>query len=617
MYKRRIKIFLVIIAAGLLTVVARLGHLQILHGRQYRQEIQRLLCRTEWTTARRGWIFDRTGKHILAMDRPCFDFCLDYRLLTGEAEWMNRQCRLIARSEGLSREQAAEVYQQRLENTRRLAAGLAAEAGVDLRLTVQRILRRVETIRQRVGMPVAEEEEAHPIVTGLDESVPLDGTVGAELRRSRKRWYPYRDLACHVIGLTGEVSAEEQRRLNPADETTDWWARQSASYLYGDTIGKRGVEKLCEEVLHGRRGYRRVMRNSAETVEQVPAAPGRDVHLTLDIELQEELTELLRSTGHNGCIAVLSVPRGEVLALVSVPVFDLNRHRKDYGKLVGDKANLPLIHRAVARLYPPGSTIKPVVASGGLAMDAITEQTTFDCPGYADPASPEKFRCWKRTGHGPLALTEALKRSCNVYFCRLGEKLGPRRMVAWFEQFGLGATCGTGLSSEVRGVIPNDPNHRFVRADAWLMGMGQGPIVLTPLHVANAMATIARDGEFRSPVLVLEGGPEQIRRTLPIQPGSVEAVKDGMHKVTCEPGGTAWDVFRNAGLNVEVCGKTGTAEELSGPGDMAWFAGFAPYRDPQIAFAVVVEYVEGGAARNAGPLAVELVRMCQQRGYVP
>jgi penicillin-binding protein 2 len=148
------------------------------------------------------------------------------------------------------------------------------------------------------------------------------------------------------------------------------------------------------------------------------------------------------------------------------------------------------------------------------------------------------------------------------------------------------------------------------------MGIGQGPVSVTPLHVANAMGTIARGGELLSPRLLLTGGPEQIRRKLPIRPEHIDVVKRGMWKVVNEQGGTACKYFQNTGLRVEVCGKTGTADEPSREGDMGWFAGFAPYRDPQIAFAVVVEYVEGGGAANAAPIAVELVRLCEQLGYI-
>lgn len=621
MYKRRLRIFLAIVIAAMATMIGRLGYLQVVRGQEYRSEAERLLTRQELLPAPRGTIYDRTGKCILAVDKPCFDLCLDYRFLVSEPHWMAVQRRNLARENGVPADVAAEIYQQRAQRTWDLVRKAGAEAGVDVEEIVQRVLQRVQSLRQRVGGKIAEEEQWHPIVAGIDTAVDLSGTVGANLQRSTRRHYPYGSTACHVIGLTGMVSRQEQQDRNVGDGA-DNLARMRVNYLDVDWIGKCGVELLCEEVLRGVRGYRRekATRGGRVTMENVPAKQGGDVHLTIDIELQRALTALLVDGHHNGAIAVLSVPRGEVLALVSAPGYDLNTYRKEFPALQGDKANRPLLDRCVSVRYAPGSTVKPLVGLAGLASGKITVNSTIDCQGLIDPKNTQSFRCWmyKRFGggHGPLTVTEALKCSCNVFFGRLGGMIGPHELVGWFGQFGLLDRPGTGLSSEVTGDLPG-PRDSLVLADGWLMGMGQGAIAVSPLQIANAIATVARGGEFLSPRIVTEGAPLQVRRQLPFTPEQVRAIQRGMWKVVNEEGGTAHKIFQDAKLPVEICGKTGTAEVEGQETDTGWFVGFAPYQDPQIAFAIVLERVEGGGGANAGPVGIELIRMCDEMGYFP
>jgi len=627
MYERRLKAFLVLMAIGAAVLLGRLGQLQLLRGREYRQQVERLLLQPpELHAPRRGMILDRTGQYVLAMEKPCYDFCLHYGLLTEDARWIRRQKRLIRRREGVSKEEAEAIFRERVARTWEKAKVIASQKGVDLNETVNRIRQRVEDIRLAVArklqipnIRIREQNQLHAVVRGLDHNQSLDGTVGAEFRRSLKRWYPYGSLACHVIGLTGQVSRKELEELNGKGGNANGSMPGLDTYIAGDVIGKRGVEKLCEKTLRGRRGYRLFKRkgDGYETIERKPVTPGTDVRTTIDLRLQAILTQQLQDTGHNGSIVVLSVKTGQVLAMGSVPVFDLNRYRRRdyYDQLIGDKENVPLFHRAVARLYPPGSTIKPIVALAALSWGLVKPDEKIHCSGALDPNRPGKFRCWKRTGHGWLDLAEAIQHSCNVYFYTLGGRLGVRGLAEWFARFGLARTAGTGLPGEVRGrVLPR--GRGIVPADAWLMGIGQGPVVLTPLHVANAMATIARGGVYLSPAIVLNGGPAQVRRDLGIDPRYIKLVHRGMWKVVNEHGGTANRYFRDAGLDVEVCGKTGTAQDPGRQGDMAWFSGFAPYGNPQIAFAIVIEYVEGGGAANAAPIAVELVRTCRQLGYI-
>ncbi len=650
MYKRRIKILLGGIGAVLLIIAGRLLQLQCLSEVDYRQEISRRMRQEDVLPASRGRILDRRGA-ILAVDEPCFDVCVDYRLLFARAGvdpndprrrafwrkaalWRRRQQGDIVAGLHLpegkyTRQQLAdlgeEVFQRRLANTWKVLSELSGGETL-LDAAVRNVVSRVEYMRDAsLHKNPREQYMHHAVVSGLGESTAvavkgkLDDMVGVTVRPSYRRRYPYSGAACHIIGFTGRLSAADLARLQDSGDR--------AAALGDEMIGKRGVEKMCDDVLRGRPGYENRHRLTGEVLDEQPAENGHDVHLTLDIDLQEELAGLFPA-GATGCIVVLSVPRGEVLAMISLPGFDLNSYREDYAALAGDEMFFPLRHRAVAELYPPGSTAKPLVALAGLGSGTITAQTTYVCTGYMDPREPNAFRCWtaKRglPPHGPLALVDAIKHSCNIYFYHLGQALGGRNLAEWYSMFGYADPPGLGLSDEVSGTVAGNASV----GDCRQMGIGQGPIAVTPLHVANAMATIARDGEFRTPVLVLEGGPAQQRRQLPLTREQVAAVKLGMYKVCNESGGTAYRRFHGpdiAPLPISICGKTGTAtvQPLIAPegqerrGDMGWFAGFAPYRDPQVAFAVIVEYVqEGGGGGNAAPVALEAVRALVRRGYI-
>lgn len=648
MYNRRVKTFLALVALVLGVIVTRLVQLQLLSGQEFRQEINRRTWQDDTLPAGRGHILDRNGA-ILAVDEPCFDVCVDYRLLFAwvddqandptrrawrrKVAWWERQQRKAVLAslslpgggydaQGL-RDLSTELYRQRLTKTWQVVRDLA---GSDAALmgTARAIVARVEYLRDvsRHKNPL-EQYLSHPVVCGLDEATAVavkgqrDELVGVTVRPSFVRRYPYGALACHVVGLTGQVTAEELERQSKDD---------GDPYLGGDVMGKSGVERMCEVLLRGRRGSRQVHRITGAVVSETPAQNGRDVHLTLDIALQQELTALI-PPGTGGCIVVLSVPEGQVLAMVSVPGYDLNTYRERLAKLARDDLYFPLRHRAVSVLYAPGSTAKPIAALAGLGSGAINLQTLFTCTGYFNPADTTKFRCWTvargMDGHGSLNVVEGLKHSCNVFFYHVGQEVGGPELARWFGEFGFTDPPGVGLPEERAGIVDATPGV----GESRLMAIGQGPVAVTPLHVANAMATIARDGLFRAPVLVLEDAREVSPHQLALTAEQLAAVREGMHKVVDEPGGTAYKVFHGEGaepLGIALAGKTGTATmaPLKGSsgqrrqGDMAWFAGFAPYRNPQIVFAVVLEYVEGGGGANAGPIAREAVRACMRRGYV-
>jgi len=640
MYKRRVLIFLGLVAACLTVLAGRLFYLQVVRGDAYRRQFEESLEYVELLPAARGTVYDRTGTRPLAVDEPCFDFCLHYGLLSEDTAWARSQQRRIAHDEDVSLEAAAELVRRRTDRAWQTARELATAHGVDLDAAVARVRRRVRAIRRIVGQPVREEQQYHAVVPGLERRELLEDVLGAAYQKSRRRAYPQGDLAGHVVGYVGEVNADEQRRRNLSADEAPWLQCRLHNYLDGDLLGKCGVEKMCETILRGRRGYRRLKRTGGEPelLDEAPAEHGRDVRLTLDLDLQRRCRSLLREAGGPGAFVVVSVPTGEVLALVSVPGYDPGRFRRDrdYARgVLTDERDLPLLNRAAGRRLPTGSTIKPIVALGALACEAITPQTTFFCRGYLH--TPGSFRCHSRHGH--IALHEAIQRSCNVYFYNVGERMGPRRLADWLQRWGFDEPPGTGLPRETAGIVPTAAwlarhRRRHVRpGDARNMAVGQGEFCATPLHMAAAVAAIARDGSFLSPVLVRDGGPPQTRRTLPVSPAHLRVVQSAMDDVVNRPGGTAYRAFHRMRPypGVRACGKTGTAQtapqrvdsnnngridagdRVVRSGDTAWFVGYAPRDRPQIAFAIVRDYAGHGGTACA-PLAADFLRYCTERG---
>ena len=697
MYNRRLFTFAAFIGLCSLVVVFRLGQLQLVRGGAYAAEASKAMRRARVLQTKRGDIVDRLGR-TLAMDHACFEFRMEYPALL--ASWVARHPgrlaeretglslpeasrrvdELITRGkgrqvlnewlaksahrEGISRQQAETVVPARVESTLDRAAGIAGVSRHEVDENINRIVRTVLTWRRVVGSPVEEEYLPHAVIGMLDE--PTAVAIRAELGRmpaasvgpSTRRWYPYYDLACHIIGLLGKVRPEDCGlvwRTVPSDEGGHVWKKVPArdrqadpngedllhEYRPDELAGMTGAEKLCERLLRGVRG-RRVKLRTGELLAYVPPRLGGKVRLSLDIELQERLTDLMRFVydeenlpvaprTENGAAVVLDVDTGEVLAMVSTPTYDLNTYRKDYRSLVADEVDLPLLNRAVAGRYPPGSTVKPLTGLAAVAEGVVALDTPLDCRGYLH--TPNKFRCWiwrlQNTGHGPLTLQDAIKKSCNIYFYKAGEKLRAERLLYWMRQFGLGARPGTGLPEEKPGRTPTaewlwqSRARTFSVGDARQMAIGQGLLEATPLQIANAMATLARDGEYVSPKLVMDDRHPQVRRRLKLPAAALRAVQRGMFEVVNVDGGTAYKHARHP--SIEICGKTGTATmwplridgRIVKQGDLAWFAGYAPSQRPRIAFAVVLAYIsEGGGGSNCGPLARKLVTVCEEMGYL-
>jgi penicillin-binding protein 2 len=438
---------------------------------------------------------------------------------------------------------------------------------------MKRYLQRFEPIRK-----LREEQIAHAVVSGL----PQPAAVEARIRLADLPWvavvpgtqrtYFDAEPVCHLLGRMGHITAENIDEHPPAID-----GDVLRGYGPSDRVGITGVEYVAESWLRGRRGMVRHKRDGTVDLRIEPL-DGLDARLTLDAELQRHVWQALaeavqgNAAATGGAAVVLDVNTRQVLALVSYPTFNPADFDRLYPQLRRDVRTLPLLFRAVSAEYPPGSPFKLVAAMAGMADGFVDPRQEIFCQGYLH--NPESFRCWifRRPGpkqHGPLDLVGGIKNSCNVYFFTIGERLGVDRLCQWYDMLGIGGPMVTGLPEERTGLNPTPQwiqqhRHRRVQvADARFFAIGQGLALVTPLQQANVIASIAA-GEYVSPQVLVAGGPAQVRRRLPISPGDLDLIRQGMWKVVNEPGGTAYRTghFTESPYRetIELFGKTGSAQ---------------------------------------------------------
>jgi penicillin-binding protein 2 len=472
--------------------------------------------------------------------------------------------------------------------------------------------------------------ESIPIRVDLSQDEAAEFAVhrhrfpGVDIKAHLLRHYPHGEKTAHVLGYVGRVS---QRDIEQID---------ASNYAGTTHIGKNGVERTYESALHGEVGLEQVEVNAAgrrvHTLEQQPPQPGVDVHLHLDVNLQEVA---MRAFGdNNGAVVAINPRNGGVLAFVSQPGYDPNLFvegisRRDYAALQEDE-NRPLYNRALQGQYPPGSTIKPMVGLAGLELNAVQYDTTVFCPGFFQlPGSSHRYRDWRRSGHGVMDLDAAIVQSCDVYFYKLAYDLGIDRMHEFLARFGFGSRTGIDLTGESAGLLPSREWKKRSRRQPWypgetlIVGIGQGYFLSTPLQLAAATAAVANNGIFFAPRVVDYLRDRDSGQITPIPPAGQQIDIDRQQN---------WDDVHVAMANViegtrgtakgirsphyRIAGKTGTAQVFSiGQDeeydednipkklrDHALFVAYAPVEDPQIAVAVVVENGGSGGA-TAAPIA--------------
>ena len=450
---------------------------------------------------------------------------------------------------------------------------------------------------------------------------------GVSLDAYSTRRYPRRAALAHVLGHLTHINERDQERLD------------RRRYRGTRRIGRTGLERQYESLLLGSPGLQQMVVDSAgRTVrrrDQQPPVPGRDLHLSLDARLQQ--AAMAQLAGRAGAIVALEPATGDVLALVSAPGFDpeLFGHRLSPQALraLTERPRQPLLNRAVQGRYPPGSTIKPLLALAGIEHGVVDpDERFFAGPEFWLPGHSRPFRDWKEEGHGWVTLSSAIAQSCDVYFYTLAHRLGIDAMHEFLARFGLGAAQGLDLPGELPGLLPSRDWKRRALGEAWfpgetvITGIGQGYLLLTPLQLAATAAAIATRGVRMRPRLLraherdgarVEFPPEVAGRVELADPGGWQRVTDAMVEVMHGEHGTGREAGRNAAYR--IAGKTGTVQVI-GYGeeipeddelpehlrDHSLFIAFAPAEAPRIALAVVAEHGGAGSAL-AAPIARRLL----------
>ena len=473
--------------------------------------------------------------------------------------------------------------------------------------------------------------ESIPLKLNLNEievakfSVNRHRFPGVEITARANRFYPFSGLNTHALGYVGRINAEEAQKLD--------------KQMYSGTthVGKVGVEKFYEDVLHGEVGYQHIEINAQgrklRVLEKVPPTPGVDLILSIDARLQKIAQDSLGE--RNGSVVAMDPATGEVLVFVSSPTFDPNLFvngisSKQYSLLRNDD-DRPLFNRALRGQYPPGSTIKPMMALAGLHYGAIwAGETIYAGPFYKLPGHKRKYRDWKKGGHGKVDMYKAITQSCDVYFYTLATELGIDKISEFLVQFNLGSRTELDTWGEAKGLIPSVQWKKAVYGLPWypgetvITGIGQGYMLTTPLQLATATSALAMRGQGIRPRFLrstrMQDQSEEIASAMAMPYIYVEndlywdQVISAMVDVAHKPNGTAFRIFKDA--KYKIAGKTGTAQVFGLAEDEEYeeeniseklrdhglFIAFAPVDDPKIAIAVIVEN-GGGGSKSAAPVA--------------
>ncbi|WP_218753877.1 penicillin-binding protein 2 [Vibrio parahaemolyticus] len=478
-----------------------------------------------------------------------------------------------------------------------------------------------------------------PLLTQLNEkqvavfSVNQYRFPGVEISATLKRYYPYGEVLTHVIGYVSRINDRDMQRLIREEKDANYQATRD--------IGKLGIEKYYEDLLHGTAGYQEVEVNSRgrviRTLKYVPPVPGKDIVLNLDINLQLYVHQLL--DGRRGSAIVLDPRDNGVLAMVSSPSYDPNAFvhgisGKAYRDLLNDK-NRPLVNRTTLGIYPPASTIKPFMAVAALQEGVITPNTTRNDPGYwrIPNSDTRPFRDWLRWGHGRVDVIKSIEESVDTFYYQIAYDLGIDRISNWMMMFGFGDYTGIDIYEESKANMPTRDwkmsRHKtpWYKGDTIPVGIGQGYWTATPMQIAKATSVLVNNGAVSAPHLLKstidnsdnfeEQETSEYVTYPPIQnvPEKYwDIAKEGMRRVNHGTRGTARRSFYN--MSYQTAGKSGTAQ-VFGLGeneeynadeiaehlrDHALFTGFAPFDDPKVIVTLVLENAGGGSS-NGGPMA--------------
>lgn len=570
----------------LLLIIARLYYLQVYQADQFSTMADENRISTRLLIPPRGVIVDRHQK-VLAGNRQNF------------------QAMIVA-------EQTASV-QETLDRFKKIMPLSEAEE--------ERIKKDLKKYRRFVPIKIKDGLSWDDVSKVLLASPEMPGII---IDVGLSRYYPFGRQTAHVLGYVSSVSENDMKKDN-----------DPLLGIPGFKIGKDGIEKQFEKKLRGAGGNLKLEVNALgrvmKEIERVDGTAGENLQLSIDTRLQQKAYELYGE--ESGAAVLMDVNSGEILAFVSTPSYDSNDFAQGVGgdffrTLLNDEKS-PLMNKAVAGLYSPGSTFKMVVALAALEAGIITKDSKVFCSGKTQLGN-HLFHCWKKSGHGALNVVEALQHSCDIFFYDVAQKLGIEKIAAMARRFGLGLPTGIEAGGEKSGLIP-DKKWRLERfGEPWqtgetlIAGIGQGYILTTPLQLAVMTARLVNGGREIRPTFVRPDA-EQLKniRRISVNKNYLEIVKEGMCAVVNRPGGTAFaSQFNYNGKR--MCGKTGTTqvrrismkERQSGivkQEDLPWkyrnhalFVGYAPQDNPKYAVAVLVEHGGGGSA-VAAPIGSKLL----------
>lgn len=571
----RIPLLGLFFVAMLLLLGFRLHDVQIkrasmFSGRMHRQSIRRVLL-----PSARGKIFDRHGV-CLADNRPNLCLAVFVEELRRPGGWGN----------------TIDAVEAQLDKVAAI-------------ISLPRTLTRAEItshVRKRLPLPLLawENVDEYTLARFEEQAAPVPG-IDVYVRP--ERFYPRGALAAHVLGYAGREMPE------PAND-------ERYHYVLMGMYGRSGIEAQYNSVLEGVpgcqllrvdvSGYRRL------ELQGTAPKPGRNLNLTLDAALQGELERML--AGQIGAGVVLDVRNGDVLALASAPTFDPNTLSPAptlaHWMALQRSSDHALFNRAIQGLYPPGSTFKMIVGLAAMGEEAFNPNNTYFCQGVYD-LNPRPIICAFHEQHGTVGLRQALRVSCNGYFCWTAAAIGAEPIRQMSRTLGLGEKTGIDLPGEAAGVVPDAARKQKIYHDIWrlgdtcLMSIGQGDLLTTPLQMAVATAAVANGGRVLRPrVVQSEAQVGGVVRTIEWRPGQLSGVQQGLADVISH--GTGRRVLGSA---VAAAGKTGTAEYGSGQQlkRHAWMIAYAPVTEPTVAMAVVIEDADDTGGAAAAPIVRQLL----------
>ncbi len=571
-------------------IFTRLFYLMVIESDDYKLRSANNTIRTQSVPASRGLIFDRNGD-ILASNQPVFQL----EMIPEQVIDINKTLQNLAELQLISKDNFSEIN------------------------------KRIERNLQFKSIVLKRNLDDREVAIFANNRINFKGI---DIKSRLSRHYPKGEAFAHTLGYVGSISSGDYSRFDPG------------FYTGKEQIGKTSIERNFESYLRGQPGIQKLLVNVRgrvmETIDQDPFQPGNNLTLTIDSDLQEVAYKAMGD--QKGAVVILDASNGEILVMVSTPSFDPNQlslglTQDEFNAFTRNKKK-PLFNRAIAGQYPPGSTIKPMIALGALEMGIVEPELYMPCEGkFLLPNYSRPFNDWAT--HGSVNVVRAIQASCDVYFYEVANEMGIEKMSLFLKKFNLGAPTEIDINPEKNGVVPNREwkrnnfssreNQSWYQGETIIAGIGQGYMLATPLQLAVATAIVANRGSAHKPHLLkaIENtktgelqyiGSEKINYLEGIKEENWDLVHQGMVAVVNERRGTAYGVFPD---NSPIAGKTGSSQVFSIDRstsdkevplelrDHGLFVGYAPLDKPEIIVSIIVENGGGGRV-SAAPVAEKI-----------